>query len=90
MLSRTFNDHLNLEITPKRILAVDGGGLRGVLTVAFLKKIKDILQPNARRDFGNSEVLLNRRDSATLIIDKQGSACAATQRFDPQPASAGE
>ena len=44
MFSRTFDDHLNPAITPKRILALDGGGLRGVLTVAFLKRIEDILR----------------------------------------------
>jgi len=44
MARRSFAEHLDPDITPKRILALDGGGLRGVLTVAFLKRIEDILR----------------------------------------------
>lgn len=44
MIKRTLTEHLNPKITPKRILSLDGGGLRGVLTVAFLKRIEDILR----------------------------------------------
>jgi predicted acylesterase/phospholipase RssA len=44
MARRSFAEHLDPKITPKRILALDGGGLRGVLTVAFLKRIENILR----------------------------------------------
>src|SRR5947208_16244081 len=36
---------------PKRILALDGGGLRGILTLGILKRIEDEL----RRRHGNDE-----------------------------------
>jgi patatin-like phospholipase/acyl hydrolase len=40
---------------PKRILALDGGGVRGVVSVAFLERIEDVL--NARSG-GHSRVRL--------------------------------
>jgi hypothetical protein len=36
--------HLAREVRPKRILALDGGGVRGMLTLSFLRKIEQILQ----------------------------------------------
>ena len=44
MAARTFAQHLDPAVGPKRILALDGGGLRGVMTLAILKKIEDILR----------------------------------------------
>lgn len=41
---RTFAEHLNPEHGPKRILALDGGGLRGVLTLGMLREIEDLLR----------------------------------------------
>ena len=39
----TLQQHLE-PTTPKRILALDGGGIRGALTLGFLQKIEDILR----------------------------------------------
>jgi hypothetical protein len=52
MPTRTFAQHLDPGVAPKRILALDGGGLRGVLTVAILKRIEDILREQAGGDPG--------------------------------------
>lgn len=35
---------------PKRILAVDGGGLRGLIALCFLEKIEDMLREKSGRD----------------------------------------
>src|SRR5262245_60143018 len=60
---RTFQQHLDPKIGPKRILALDGGGLRGVLTVAFLKRIEDILRKKA----GNNDPNFRLGDYYDLI-----------------------
>ena len=41
------------EIKPKRILSLDGGGIRGALTLGFLEKVEEIIRekennPNLR------------------------------------------
>jgi len=41
---QTRDEHLANDGTPKRILALDGGGLKGILTVAILQKIEDLLR----------------------------------------------
>lgn len=39
----TLHDHLHSQ-TPKRILALDGGGIRGALTLGYLQRMEDILR----------------------------------------------
>lgn len=43
MKRRTRDEHL-FEPGPKRILALDGGGIRGALTLGYLERIEDILR----------------------------------------------
>ena len=40
----TLSAHLSNETSPKRILALDGGGIRGALTLGYLQRIEDILR----------------------------------------------
>ena len=51
---RTFEQHLDPMEGPKRILSLDGGGLRGMMTVQVLKKIEKMLQDR----FGDPKMLL--------------------------------
>lgn len=37
-------DHLSNKTFPKRILSLDGGGIRGALTLGYLQRIEDILR----------------------------------------------
>ena len=41
---RSFAQHLDHKVSPKRILTLDGGGLRGVLTLGMLREIETILR----------------------------------------------
>src|SRR5215813_9765166 len=45
----TLNQHLAAG-GPKRILALDGGGIRGALTLGYLKRIEDILLKQHNND----------------------------------------
>ena len=41
---RNFDQHLDPKIGPKRILSLDGGGIRGALTLGYLKRIEEVLR----------------------------------------------
>jgi uncharacterized protein len=41
---RTRDEHLSSDGKPKRILALDGGGLRGILSLGILQKVEDVLR----------------------------------------------
>ena len=42
--TRTRDEHLARDGKPKRILALDGGGLRGILTLGILQEMEDVLR----------------------------------------------
>lgn len=48
--SRKRKDHWKSDGSPKRILALDGGGVRGILTLGYIERIENIL----RERHGNS------------------------------------
>jgi hypothetical protein len=48
-------DHFDDARTPKRVLALDGGGIRGVLTLEYLAAIEELL----RRRFGRNDLVLS-------------------------------
>jgi uncharacterized protein len=41
---RTRDEHWAVDGTPKRILALDGGGVRGILTLGYLERIETLLR----------------------------------------------
>ena len=47
---RTFRQHLDPAYKPKRILALDGGGIRGLLTAGILRRIESILRTRVGGD----------------------------------------
>lgn len=49
---RNRDEHLANDGAPKRILALDGGGLRGILTTGFLQRIEDLLRDRHGGDPG--------------------------------------
>jgi patatin-like phospholipase/acyl hydrolase len=52
---KSIAEHFDNTHTPKRILALDGGGLKGILTIGILEKIEGILK---RRHGGGSDFRL--------------------------------
>ncbi|WP_447802810.1 patatin-like phospholipase family protein [Pseudomonas serbica] len=55
MSYRSFADHLKADGMPKRILSLDGGGLRGMMTVQVLRNIETLL----RQRFDDEKMLLS-------------------------------
>ena len=53
-MKKTLSEHLDPKTGPKRILSLDGGGIRGALTLGYLKKIETIL----REKEGDPDLLL--------------------------------
>ena len=57
-MKKTFAQHLDPKAGSKNILALDGGGIRGALTLGYLKKIETIL----REKHGNDYLLFDHFD----------------------------
>lgn len=53
---KTRDEHWAADGTPKRILALDGGGVRGILTLGYLERIEKLLQARHR---GNKDFRLS-------------------------------
>jgi hypothetical protein len=49
-MPRTLHDHLSPDTGPKRILSLDGGGVKGLLTLGMLKPLEDELRLRAGGD----------------------------------------
>src|SRR5262245_48268211 len=48
-MGMTKQEHLDEELTPKRILSLNGGGIRGILTLEYLAWIEDMLRERSHR-----------------------------------------
>jgi hypothetical protein len=71
-------DHLDPAKGPKRILALDGGGIRGVLTLQFLKSVETLV----KQRLGDDALLCDYFDliggTSTGSIIAAGLACGMT------------
>src|SRR5271169_5799365 len=71
-------DHLDPAKGPKRILALDGGGIRGILTLQFLKTVETLV----RQRLGDDALLCDYFDliggTSTGSIIAAGLACGMT------------
>ncbi len=50
-MKKTLAQHFDPDFGPKRILSLDGGGIRGALTLGYLKKIETVLHEKYGKDF---------------------------------------
>jgi hypothetical protein len=71
-------DHLDPAKAPKRILALDGGGIRGILTLQFLKTIESLV----KQRLGENALICDYFDliggTSTGSIIAAGLACGMT------------
>lgn len=49
-MTKTLKEHLDPNNGTKRILSLDGGGIRGALTLGYLKKIENIIRDKEQND----------------------------------------
>ena len=74
----TKEQHLDPKAGPKRILALDGGGIRGILTLEFLKVVESLIKAR----FGDNTLLCDYFDliggTSTGSIIAAGLACGMT------------
>jgi uncharacterized protein len=77
-LPLTKAQHLDPNTGPKRILALDGGGIRGVLTLQFLQAIESLI----KKRFGDNTLMCDYFDliggTSTGSIIAAGLACGMT------------
>lgn len=70
--------HLDPKTGPKRILALDGGGIRGILTLQFLQTLESLI----KKRFGDNTLLCDYFDliggTSTGSIIAAGLACGMT------------
>ncbi len=65
-MPKTLFEHLSPDTGAKRILALDGGGVKGMLTLGMLKALEDELRRRAGGDSGVPPVRLLRSDRRHL------------------------
>jgi len=74
----TLQEHLDPAKGPKRVLSLDGGGIRGILTLQFLRKI----EVEVKRRLGGDALLCDYFDliggTSTGAIIAAGLACGMT------------
>jgi uncharacterized protein len=77
-MSFSKQDHLDPTKGPKRILALDGGGIRGILTLQFLKTVETLV----KQRFGGDALICDYFDliggTSTGSIIAAGLACGMT------------
>src|SRR6185503_3702619 len=54
-MARTLAEHLDPKLGPKRVLALDGGGVKGILTLGML----EVLEAELRRRSGKDDLVLS-------------------------------